>query len=98
MWTQFSDAHSGGRLKTAYEDIYIEAPKEQAKVIFRFKFGVDPDNEFNDGGWESDYNIYEAETVGTLWEMDPDEEFDDEGPGKYVIVIRRDQILDAMGV
>lgn len=43
-WTRFMDMHSGGRCKESpYEKIYIEAPEEQARIIFYNKFGHNPD-------------------------------------------------------
>ena len=44
MWTKFLDMHSGGGMKEApYESIYIEAPPEEAKVIFYNRFGHNPE-------------------------------------------------------
>lgn len=43
MWTQFWDMHSGGGSKEKWEKIYIEAPENEAKVIFYNRFGHDPD-------------------------------------------------------
>ena len=42
MWTQFWDMHSGGDLKEQWNLIYIEAPVEEAKVIFYNRFGHNP--------------------------------------------------------
>lgn len=39
MWTQFWDMHSGGGQKEKWAKIYIEAPMEEAKVIFYNRFG-----------------------------------------------------------
>jgi len=39
VWTRFMDMHSGGRLKEdPYQFILIEAPENEAKVIFYNKF------------------------------------------------------------
>jgi hypothetical protein len=39
------DMHSGGRTKIEpYDQIYIEAPEDMARVIFYNRFGRDPDN------------------------------------------------------
>lgn len=44
MWTQFWDMHSGGGPKEkGYEKIYIEAPEEEAKIIFYNRFKHSPD-------------------------------------------------------
>ena len=43
-WTTFWDMHSGGECKEEpYEKIYIEAPEEEARVIFYNRFGHNPD-------------------------------------------------------
>lgn len=36
-WTQFMDMHSGGGSKEKWENIFIEAPEEEAKIISEFK-------------------------------------------------------------
>ena len=41
-WTRFMDMHSGGRLKEKQQYIYIEAPEEEATVIFYNRFGHNP--------------------------------------------------------
>ena len=44
MWTSFMDMHSGGGTKEApYENIYIEAGEEEAKIVFYNRFGHNPD-------------------------------------------------------
>jgi hypothetical protein len=43
IWTKFWDMHSGGGAKEDYELIYIEAPEEEAKVIFYNRFGHSPE-------------------------------------------------------
>lgn len=40
-WTRFFDMHSGGRPKTAYAQIYIEAPEKQARALFEEIFDED---------------------------------------------------------
>jgi hypothetical protein len=42
MWTQFWDMHSGGDRKESWNLIYIEAPIEEAKIIFYNRFGHNP--------------------------------------------------------
>lgn len=41
-WTQFWDMHSGGGQKLDWSMIYIEAPKDEAEVIFQNLFGRNP--------------------------------------------------------
>lgn len=44
MWTQFMDMYSGGGTKEPpYDYIYIEAPEEEARVIFYNRFGHSPE-------------------------------------------------------
>ena len=43
-WTLFWDMHSGGGTKEGdYDKIYIEAPENEAKIIFYKRFGHNPD-------------------------------------------------------
>jgi hypothetical protein len=42
--TRFMDMHSGGKLKTPFTQIYIDAPLKDALDIFKNKFKRDPDN------------------------------------------------------
>lgn len=43
MFTLFADMHSGGSTKLKpYEYIYIEAPEQEAEVIFYNRFGRNP--------------------------------------------------------
>ena len=42
-WTLFWDMHSGGGSKEEWSQIYIEAPEEEAKVIFYNRFGHNPE-------------------------------------------------------
>lgn len=45
MWTRFMDMHSGGGTKEPpYEFIFIEAPEDEAKVIFYNRFGHNPEH------------------------------------------------------
>jgi len=41
-WTQFWDMHSGGTAKEKWSQIFIEAEKEEAEVIFVKRFGHSP--------------------------------------------------------
>lgn len=43
MWTHFWDMHSGGRKKEKFAHCFIEAPEEEAKVIFYNRFGHSAD-------------------------------------------------------
>jgi hypothetical protein len=43
MWTRFMDMHSGGEQKEQWSKIYIEAPKEEAKLIFFNRFEHNPE-------------------------------------------------------
>lgn len=43
MWTAFWDMHSGGGLKEKWSKIYIQAPEDEAKLIFYNRFGHSPE-------------------------------------------------------
>lgn len=43
MWTLLWDMHSGGSQKEKWAKIYIEAPEEEAKIIFYNRFGHNPE-------------------------------------------------------
>ena len=43
QWTHFWDMHSGGGSKEKWGHIFIEASKEEAKVIFYNRFGHNPE-------------------------------------------------------
>lgn len=43
VWTRFMDVHSGGGLKEDFQYCLIEAPEEEAKIIFYNRFGHNPE-------------------------------------------------------
>lgn len=61
-WTHFMDMHSGGGRKLAWEHIWIEAPKNEAKAIFYNRFGRNPERVTCTCCGE-DYSVSEAETL-----------------------------------
>lgn len=61
-WTQFMDMHSGGGTKHKYEYIYIEAPENEARVIFYNRFGTSPDRVSCTCCGE-DYSVTESTTL-----------------------------------
>lgn len=66
MWTQFMDMHSGGGTKEKpYEYIYIEAPEDEAKVIFYNRFGHNPQR-VSCTCCGDDYSISSNETLAGL--------------------------------
>jgi len=42
--TRFMDMHSGGKLKTPFTHIYIDAPLKEALEVFKDTFKRDPNN------------------------------------------------------
>lgn len=62
MWTQFMDMHSGGGSKEDWEYIYIEAPEEEAKVIFYNRFDHNPER-VTCTCCGDDYSISESNTL-----------------------------------
>ena len=65
-WTHFWDMHSGGGKKEPpYEHIYIEAPEDEAKVVFYNRFGHNPER-ISCTCCGEDYSISESETLDQL--------------------------------
>lgn len=63
MWTEFMDMHSGGGTKEEpYEYIFIEAPREEAIIIFYNRFGHNPER-VTCTCCGDDYSITEYETL-----------------------------------
>ena len=63
MWTHFWDMHSGGGTKEEpYEHIFIEAPEDEAEVIFYNRFGHNP-HRITCTCCGSDYAIDEYKTL-----------------------------------
>ena len=67
MWTKFWDMHSGGGQKLDWAKIYIQAPEEEAVVIFSNRFGRDPENVTCNCCGE-DYSVSESKTLGEATE------------------------------
>ncbi len=62
VWTKFMDMHSGGGRKLDWEYIFIEAPEEEAKIIFQNRFNRNP-NRVTCTCCGSDYSIDESPTL-----------------------------------
>ncbi len=62
MWTQFWDMNSGGSQKEWWAKIYIEAPEDEATIIFYNRFGHNP-NRVTCTCCGEDYAISEYETL-----------------------------------
>lgn len=63
MWTKLIDKYSGGGIKVPpYEEIYIQASRKDAIVIFYNMFGRNPNNVTCDCCGE-DYSVSEFETL-----------------------------------
>lgn len=61
--TAFWDMHSGGGTKEPpYEYIYIEAPEEEAKLIFQNRFGHNPDR-VSCTCCGNDYSISQSDSI-----------------------------------
>lgn len=62
-WTRFMDMHSGGGLKESpFKYIYIEAPEDEAKVIFYNRFGHSPER-ISCTCCGEDYSIHPEESL-----------------------------------
>ena len=93
-WTQFWDMHSGGGTKEPpYNKIYIEAPEEEAKVIFYNMFGHNPERVTCTCCGE-DYSINESDSLKEASAFHRDCKWDDktsgyiEQPNDYAEVIK----------
>ena len=62
MWTQFWDMHSGGGSKEPQDKIYIQAPEDEAKIIFYNLLGHNPERVSCTCCGE-DYSISECESL-----------------------------------
>jgi hypothetical protein len=63
MWTRFMDMHSGGTLQEApYQCIYIEAPRDEAMIVFYNRFGHNPER-ITCTCCGEDYSIREEESL-----------------------------------
>jgi len=61
-FTQFMDMHSGGGRKLDWEYIYIEAPQEEAELVFYHRFGRNP-HRVTCSCCGSDYSLTESPTL-----------------------------------
>jgi hypothetical protein len=75
-WTRFMDMHSGGGSKEKWEYIYIEAPQDEAEIIFYNKFGHNP-NRVTCTCCGNDYSISEGENLAQLTAYERNCEWDD---------------------
>ena len=65
MWTKFWDMHSGGSQKEKWDKIYIEAPEDEAALIFYNRFGHNP-HRVTCTCCGSDYSIDSHESLAQL--------------------------------
>jgi hypothetical protein len=84
-WTRFYDMHSGGGLKEAYSQIIIEAPMEEAKVIFYKRFGHNPER-VSCTCCGDDYSISASRSLGEATAYHRDCETVDARSGKNPLV------------
>lgn len=75
-WTRFMDMHSGGGLKEGtFNRIYIQAPVEEAKIIFYNRFGHDPERvsctccgeDYSVGSYDAD-SVFQSLEQATSWD------------------------------
>lgn len=104
MWTEFWDMHSGGGLKEPpYSQIYIEAPQEEAEIIFYNKFGHNP-NRVSCTCCGEDYAVEEGESLEEITKYQREDSFSRLKKAKLsvkeyekesdVLIIRSDEISD----
>lgn len=91
-WTLFWDMHSGGGTKEGpYENIYIEAPRDEAKIVFYNRFKHNPDR-VSCTCCGPDYTIDESESLEQLsgfhrkcqYNRDKKEYLESAGIGRYM--------------
>lgn len=80
-WTRFMDMHSGGGAKEDWEIILIEAPADEAEIIFYNRFGHSP-SRVSCTCCGDDYSISESETLAQATAYDRNCAY--EGDGYYV--------------
>ena len=68
-WTRFMDMHSGGGRKGPAEKIIIEAPEDEARVVFYNRFGLSPDRVTCTCCGE-DYSVTEGDTLEQITAYD----------------------------
>jgi hypothetical protein len=76
-WTRFMDMHSGGGQKEKWSRIYIEAPQEEAELIFFNRFGHNP-NRVTCTCCGNDYSASEAPSLEEASAYDRNCRFDKE--------------------
>lgn len=76
MWTRFMDMNSGGGKKEDWEYIYIEAPEEEAKVIFYNRFGHNPER-VTCTCCGDDYSISSEETLEGITDYERGARYED---------------------
>ncbi len=62
MWTHFWDTSSGGGQKEKWGHIFIEAPQNEAEIIFQNRFGHNP-NRVTCTCCGADYSILEEKSL-----------------------------------
>lgn len=76
MWFGFSDMSSGGKEKTEFKHIYIEAENlEEAETKFQAEFGRDPNNvtcgccgpDFSISPLDTDLELFESISIDRRW-------------------------------
>lgn len=77
VWTQFMDMHSGGSQKASHSKILIEAPEDEARVIFFNRFGHNPERVSCTCCGE-DYSINQYDTAEQATAFDRGCEYSDE--------------------
>ena len=78
MWTQFWDMNSGGGRKEDFGMCYIEAPVDEARIIFYNRFGHNPDR-VSCTCCGADYSIDESESLEQATGYDRGCDYDDTG-------------------
>ena len=78
-WTEFMDMHSGGGCKEdPYQYIFIQAPEEEARIIFYNRFGHDADR-VSCTCCGQDYSVTEYDSLDKATEFERGNNYGDTG-------------------
>lgn len=92
MWTHFWDMHSGGEQKERFAHCFIEAPEDEAKIIFYNRFGHNPDR-VTCTCCGNDYSITECDTLAEATAYQRNCEYD-QILQKYVEFARKSEYVN----
>ena len=95
-WTRLWDMHSGGGAKEGFEVCFIEAPEEEAKLIFYNRFGHNPER-VTCTCCGADYSISTHDSLceATAYHRGAELDTDEDKPATREFVSEKYRTLDA---